>query len=70
MSMTRMWRRVASSLALMILAAAPACAQDYPSKPVKIIVSLGPPQEFAAFIAAERQRWSEVIRKADIHLEQ
>jgi len=31
---------------------------------------LGPPQEFAAFIAAERQRWSDVIRKANIHLEQ
>jgi tripartite-type tricarboxylate transporter receptor subunit TctC len=31
---------------------------------------LGPPEEFAAFIAAERQRWSEVIRKANIRLEQ
>src|SRR5215831_15045185 len=31
---------------------------------------LGQPQEFAAFIAAERQRWSEVIRKANIRLEQ
>jgi tripartite-type tricarboxylate transporter receptor subunit TctC len=31
---------------------------------------LGPPQEFAAFIAAERQRWSDVIRKANIRLEQ
>jgi tripartite-type tricarboxylate transporter receptor subunit TctC len=31
---------------------------------------LGPPEEFATFIAAERQRWSEVIRKANIRLEQ
>jgi tripartite-type tricarboxylate transporter receptor subunit TctC len=31
---------------------------------------LGQPQEFAAFIATERQRWSEVIRKANIRLEQ
>jgi tripartite-type tricarboxylate transporter receptor subunit TctC len=31
---------------------------------------LGPPEEFAAFVAAERQRWSEVIRKANIRLEQ
>ena len=31
---------------------------------------LGPPESFAAFIAAERQRWSEVIRKANIRLEQ
>jgi tripartite-type tricarboxylate transporter receptor subunit TctC len=30
---------------------------------------LGPPEAFAAFIAAERQRWSEVIRKANIRLE-
>ena len=70
MSMTRMWRRVTAALSLVVLAAARAYAADYPSKPVKIIVSLGPPQEFAAFIAAERQRWSEVIRKANIHLEQ
>jgi tripartite-type tricarboxylate transporter receptor subunit TctC len=31
---------------------------------------LGPPEEFAAFVAAERQRWSEVIRKANIRLDQ
>jgi len=31
---------------------------------------LGPPEAFAAFVAAERQRWSEVIRKANIRLEQ
>src|SRR5215813_15328836 len=31
---------------------------------------LGPPEQFAAFIAAERQRWSDVIRKANIRLEQ
>jgi tripartite-type tricarboxylate transporter receptor subunit TctC len=34
------------------------------------VLPLGSPQEFAAFIAAERQRWSEVIRKANIRLEQ
>jgi tripartite-type tricarboxylate transporter receptor subunit TctC len=34
------------------------------------VLPLGPPEEFAAFIAAERQRWSDVIRKANIHLEQ
>jgi tripartite-type tricarboxylate transporter receptor subunit TctC len=31
---------------------------------------LGPPEEFVAFIATERQRWSEVIRRANIRLEQ
>jgi tripartite-type tricarboxylate transporter receptor subunit TctC len=31
---------------------------------------LGPPEQFAAFIAAERQRWSEVIRRANIRLDQ
>ena len=31
---------------------------------------LGSPEEFAAFVAAERQRWSDVIRKANIRLEQ
>jgi tripartite-type tricarboxylate transporter receptor subunit TctC len=31
---------------------------------------LGPPEEFATFIATERQRWSDVIRKANIRLEQ
>src|SRR5690242_2608967 len=41
--MTRLCTRVAgSALALLILAAAPACAADYPSKPIKIIVSLAP----------------------------
>ena len=33
------------------------------------VLPLGSPQEFAAFIAAERQRWSDVIRKANIRLE-
>ena len=31
---------------------------------------LGPPEEFAAFIAAERLRWGDVIRKAGIRMEQ
>jgi len=30
---------------------------------------LGSPEEFAAHIAAERQRWGEVIRQANIRLE-
>jgi tripartite-type tricarboxylate transporter receptor subunit TctC len=34
------------------------------------VLPLGSPQEFAAFIAAERQRWGDVIRTANIHLEQ
>ena len=34
------------------------------------LLPLGPPEEFAAFIAAERQRWSDVIRKAGIRLDQ
>src|SRR5262249_24083195 len=34
------------------------------------LLPLGSPEEFAAFIAAERQRWSEVIRTAGIRLEQ
>jgi tripartite-type tricarboxylate transporter receptor subunit TctC len=29
----------------------------------------GPPQEFAAFIQAEQQKWSKVIREANIKLE-
>ena len=38
--------------------------------PQGALMPLGSPEEFAAFIAAERQRWSEVIRKAGIRLEQ
>jgi len=34
------------------------------------LMPLGSPEEFVAFIVAERQRWSEVIRKAGIRLEQ
>jgi len=30
---------------------------------------LGSPDEFAAHIAAERQKWGEVIRQANIRLE-
>ena len=33
------------------------------------VLPLGSPEAFAAFIATERQRWSEVIRKAGIRLE-
>src|SRR5215467_14551680 len=41
--MTRSCKRLAWSLvALLILAPAPVCAADYPSKPIKIIVSLAP----------------------------
>jgi tripartite-type tricarboxylate transporter receptor subunit TctC len=38
--------------------------------PQGTLMPLGSPEEFAAFIVAERQRWSEVIRKAGIRLEQ
>jgi tripartite-type tricarboxylate transporter receptor subunit TctC len=31
---------------------------------------LGPPEEFAAIIGTERQRWSDVIRKAGIRMDQ
>ena len=31
---------------------------------------LGSPEEFADFVVAERQRWREVIRKANTRLEQ
>jgi len=34
------------------------------------LLPLGSPEDFATFIAAERQRWSEVIRTAGIRLEQ
>jgi tripartite-type tricarboxylate transporter receptor subunit TctC len=33
------------------------------------LLPLGSPEDFAAHIAAERQRWGEVIRKANIRLE-
>ncbi len=34
------------------------------------LLPLGPPEDFAAFIGAERQRWSGVIRAAGIRLDQ
>jgi hypothetical protein len=40
-------------------------AQDnYPSKPIG-----NTPQEFATFISAERQKWAEVIKAANISAE-
>jgi tripartite-type tricarboxylate transporter receptor subunit TctC len=33
------------------------------------LLPLGAPEEFAAFVAADRERWGEVIRKANIRLE-
>ena len=38
--------------------------------PQGTLLPLGSPAEFAAFIVTERQRWSAVIRKAGIRLEQ
>ena len=38
--------------------------------PQGTLLPLGSPEDFAAFIVAERKRWSEVIRKAGIRLEQ
>jgi len=38
--------------------------------PQGTLLPLGSPEEFAAFIVTERQRWSAVIRKAGIRLEQ
>jgi hypothetical protein len=33
------------------------------------LLPLGSPEDFAAFIAAERNRWGEVIRRAGIKTE-
>jgi tripartite-type tricarboxylate transporter receptor subunit TctC len=33
------------------------------------LLPLGTPEEFAAHVAAERAKWGEVIRKANIRLE-
>jgi len=33
------------------------------------LLPLGAPEEFAAFVAADRERWGGVIRKANIRLE-
>jgi hypothetical protein len=46
-----------------------AVAQAYPVKPVRIIVPLGTPEEFAAHTTAERAKWGDVIRRANIRLE-
>jgi tripartite-type tricarboxylate transporter receptor subunit TctC len=65
MLMIRMCRQIAwSALALVILAAAPACAEEYPSKPVKIIVSLAPGGLADMFARLFAQHVTEVTKQA------
>jgi len=63
--MIDMCRRLAgSALAVMILAAAPAFAEDYPSKPIKIIVSLAPGGLADMFARIFAQHVTEATRQA------
>jgi tripartite-type tricarboxylate transporter receptor subunit TctC len=57
-------RLAASALAFVILAAAPACAEDYPSKPIKIIVSLAPGGLADMFARLFAQHVTEVTKQA------
>ena len=55
-----------------------ATAQDYPAKPIRLIVPWpaggtvdglivgSTPQEFAAFVASEADKWSKVMRDFNI----
>jgi tripartite-type tricarboxylate transporter receptor subunit TctC len=62
--MNRLCRRTAWALALVIVAAAPARAEDYPAKPVKIIVSLAPGGLADMFARLFAQHVSEATKQA------
>jgi tripartite-type tricarboxylate transporter receptor subunit TctC len=63
--MIGMCRRVAwSALALMVWAAVPVRAEDYPSKPVKIIVSLAPGGLADMFARLFAQHVTEATKQA------
>ena len=58
-------RRLAwSALALMLSAGAPACADEYPSKPIKIIVSLAPGGLADMFARLFAQHVTEATKQA------
>ncbi len=70
------WRSLVAALAAiatLFCAALDAAAQSYPQRPVRLIVPApafglvpqsGAPEEFGAWAAQERQRWTRVVKQS------
>jgi tripartite-type tricarboxylate transporter receptor subunit TctC len=62
-------KRLTIALLLLLAAALPAQAQDWPPKAVRILVPFGAgstPEEFRARIDGEIARWAPVIKAANV----
>lgn len=59
-----------SALLLAFLSLAAVAADDYPSRPIRLIVPVGSsPEEFAEFLRVERSKWGKLIREAKLQLD-